>query len=81
MPAQKGLRVNLTKVEVSVNMQQPQTKQTDKADFQRFIGLLNSDVGLGGAILQPDDDAKLHPVAITSCTLCPTECYSQIEKE
>ena len=41
-----------------------------------------SDDGLGGALLQPNTEGKLQPVAFTSCSLNPTEQrYSQIEKE
>ena len=38
--------------------------------------------GLGGVLLQPNDDGNVQPVAFTSCSLNPTERrYSQIEKE
>ena len=32
-----------------------------------------SDDGLGGALLQPNTEGKLQPVAFTSCSLNPTE--------
>ncbi len=38
--------------------------------------------GLGGAILQPNEDDKLQPVAYTSCRMRPNEeNWAQIEKE
>ena len=41
-----------------------------------------SDRGLGGALLQPNKENKLQPVAFTSCSMSETETrYSQIEKE
>ena len=41
-----------------------------------------SDSALGGALLQPNVEGNLQPVAITSSTMSPTEQqYSQIEKE
>ena len=41
-----------------------------------------SDYALGSALLQPNGDGKLQPVAFTSSILSPTEQrYSQIEKE
>ncbi|CAB4002182.1 Hypothetical predicted protein [Paramuricea clavata] len=41
-----------------------------------------SDEGLGGALLQPDEQGRLKPVAFTSCSMSSTEQrYSQIEKE
>lgn len=41
-----------------------------------------SESGLGGTLLQPNENGKLQPVAFTSCSLNPTEQrYSQIEKE
>ena len=41
-----------------------------------------SDNGLGGALLQPNSQGQLQPVAFTSCSLSATEQgYSQIEKE
>lgn len=41
-----------------------------------------SDKGLGGALLQPNENGGLQPVAYTSCSLSRTEQnYSQIEKE
>ena len=41
-----------------------------------------SEGGLGGALLQPNKDNKLQPVAFTSCSMSETEQrYSQIEKE
>ena len=53
------------------NLNQPVTLQVDA-----------SDCGLSGALLQPNDDQKLQPVAYTSCSLNQTESrYSQIEKE
>ena len=37
---------------------------------------------LGGAFLHPNDSRDLHPVAYTSCKLCPNkELWAQIEKE
>ena len=53
------------------DLQQPVTLQVDA-----------SDVGLGGALLQPNKNGVLQPVAFTSCSLNDTERrYSQIEKE
>ena len=41
-----------------------------------------SEEGLGGALLQPNDEGKLQPVACTSNSLSSTEQrYSQLEKE
>ena len=41
-----------------------------------------SEEGLGGALLQPNDEGKLQPVAFTSNSLSSTEQrYSQLEKE
>jgi len=41
-----------------------------------------SDRGLGGTLLQPNENGTLQPVAYTSCSLNSTEqMYSQIEKE
>lgn len=41
-----------------------------------------SDQGLGGTLLQSNENGKLQPVAYTSCSLNSTEqMYSQIEKE
>ena len=41
-----------------------------------------SETGLGGALLQPDEQGKLQPVAFTSSTLRPNEvAWAQIEKE
>ena len=41
-----------------------------------------SDQGLGGTLLQPNENRTLQPVAYTSCSLNSTEqMYSQIEKE
>ena len=53
------------------DLHKPVVLQTDASDY-----------GLGGALLQPNDDGKLQPVAFTSSSLNPTEQrYSQIEKE
>ena len=41
-----------------------------------------SEKGLGGALLQPNSDGKLQPVAFTSSSMSESEQrYSQIEKE
>ena len=41
-----------------------------------------NDESWGGALLQPNDDGKLKPVAFNLCTVNPTERhYSHIEKE
>ncbi|KXJ07207.1 Retrovirus-related Pol polyprotein from transposon opus [Exaiptasia diaphana] len=53
------------------DLQKPVVLQTDA-----------SDIALGGALLQPNNEGKLQSVAFTSCSLSPTEqSYSQIEKE
>ena len=53
------------------NMHKPVVLQVDASSH-----------GLGGALLQPDDQNKLRPVAYTSCSLTKTEMnYAQIEKE
>jgi hypothetical protein len=53
------------------DLQKPVVLQTDA-----------SEVALGGALMQPNKDGKLQPVAFTSCTLSATEQrYTQIEKE
>ena len=53
------------------DLQKPVVLQTDA-----------SDTAVGGALLQPNDDDKLQPVAFTSSSMNPTEQrYSQIKKE
>jgi hypothetical protein len=53
-------------------------------DLQKLVVLQTdaSEVALGGALMQPNKDGKLQPVAFTSCNVSATEQrYSQIEKE
>ena len=53
------------------DLHKPVVPQTDASDY-----------ALGGALLQPNDNGKLQPVAFTSSSMSPTEQrYSQIEKE
>ena len=53
------------------DLHKPVVLQTDASDY-----------ALGGALLQPNDNGKLQPVAFTSSSMSPTEQrYSQIEKE
>ena len=41
-----------------------------------------SKAGLGGVLMQPNDEGRMQPVSYTSCSLNPTEKgYPQIEKE
>ena len=53
------------------DLHKPVVLQTDASDY-----------ALGGALLQPNDNGKLQPVAFTSSSMSTTEQrYSQIEKE
>ena len=53
------------------DLHRPVVLQTDASDY-----------ALGGALLQPNDNGTLQPVAFTSSNMSPTEQrYSQIEKE
>ena len=52
------------------DLHKPVVLQTDASDYS-----------LGGALLQPNDNGTLQPVAFTSSSMSPTEQrYSQIEK-